>query len=120
MVHRIGSKGRTYTIGFLACLAMSSPGHAGSTSEVSIGQITTRVDSAFTRVQIIGNTIDLGCLSSGYVLLDQTAMPQYESTFSMVLSAYAAGKKMVFSTLDQCGSFNASTYAIVRIIYLQP
>lgn len=119
MKHNIGLSLLRCGLG-LACFAVSSQSYAGSTSEVSIGQITVSMGSNFTRVQIIGNIIDIGCSNSGYVLLDQTATPQYESIFSMILSAYATGKKMAFNTSTQCVNYGSYNYAVVTAAYLQP
>lgn len=88
------------------------------TPDVSIGQISTRRDSSYTRIQIIGNNVNLGCSNNNYVLLSQLEQVQYDTSIAMVMTAYSTGRLMVFIT-DQCATFNSTSYALARTVYLQ-
>lgn len=105
---------------FSICMFLAGQANAATTSSVTIGQMASRTDSAYTRVAIAGNTIDLGCGgSNAFVLLDQmeaTNPLRYQTIFSMIMSAKLSEASMVFVT-DGCASFNGSTYAVLQVAY---
>ena len=115
------------TISFLMSVLYGSNVYAGTTSNVTIGQITYLEDDSvgFIRVLINGNTNQLGCTENNGVLLSIPAISassgehsEFDRELSFILTAKAASLEIVFGTVG-CSNFYGKSYPIMSAIVFQ-